>query len=237
MDTESETPASIDVARIQTPKEGPIEFAATTPHTSQHALAEWCREHWQDHRRHIPGLPAEPPAQDARVVEEYFHDPDGTYLETALVELEPLAYTTPLSEAELDAAYQRLDALAHEVLAQRATIGRAILHRIEARQTPGSEQPLSPDDERRVKRLLTGILFEEAARYARNRDALDQARADVSPGEDENAGLPEKTDEEIMERIVGELPRRQFERLVRWSREQLERIVALNEQSLARRHS
>jgi hypothetical protein len=233
MAKQAEPAATVHVARVILDGKDPVEFTAASALALEGAIAAWCRDYWQDRCRCASGdFPVAPPKDDAEVISIYFHEADGESLESAVVDLEPLPGTGALSDEKLVEAYASLDTLTLTVVAQRATIGRALLRRIEARQALGSQEPLGAEGQRQVKRLLTAIALEEAARNTAQRAALDHARASVAAkvSEDEKDS-PGNSDEEIHERIVGELTHRRLARRIRWTRQQLERIVTLNEQS------
>jgi hypothetical protein len=222
--------AAIHVARVSLRNEPTVEFAAATASALEHELASWCRQNWAAAGRAWDALADQPPNADALAIEEYFEVVlDGTILKRATVEPSPPAATDDRDEAEVMADYNALDTLVSELLAQRTSLARAVLRRLEARQTAEPEQPLSDEHQRLVKRLVVAIMLDEAAAQATmnaQRETESAALESLAPVDD---GLA--APREILERIAAELPARSFERRIQWRIEQLERILALNDAS------
>jgi AraC-like DNA-binding protein len=228
MTDQTPTDAHVHIARVSL-RTGSIQFAASSAAALDQALAGWCRDCWSQERVKRPELSATPSANDREVIEEYFTLVDTDFYEGEPGTVAAIADPAALSHTQLADAYRELDALTRELSIQRAALARLLLRKIEAHRQPGSQQhTLSPQARNEAAALLLPLMLEETERETARPRSRPFAE-DLEPAVHDDAGLPERSDEEIAARIRAELPRRRFERRVRWSVAQLERIAALND--------
>jgi len=219
------TDALVHTARVSL-RTGSIQFAAGSAAALDQVLAGWCRGCWAQEHAKRAELSATPPATDRAAIEEYFTHIDTDFCEREAATIAAIEHPAALSDTQLADAYRELNTLTES---SRPTC--------RPRPTPTGQnsrrawpalsgRALSPQADREVQSLLLALTLEEAERDASmygSRPPSTAAQADAH----DDAGLPERSDAEIVARIRAELPQRRFARRVRWSVAQLERIRAL----------
>ena len=219
------TDALVHTARVSL-RTGSIQFAAGSAAALDQVLAGWCRGCWAQEHAKRAELSATPPATDRAAIEEYFTHIDTDFCEREAATIAAIEHPAALSDTQLADAYRELNTLTRELSVQRAALARLLLAKLQASLAGPERRALSPQADREVQSLLLALTLEEAERDASmygSRPPSTAAQADAH----DDAGLPERSDAEIVARIRAELPQRRFARRVRWSVAQLERIRAL----------
>ena len=211
-------------------------YAAATATARDGALAAYCRAYWSDALRVNPELGKEPPTDDGETITGYFATLQEEHCDRGSINLDAIPPTRVLDDEELASALKEVGELTRELSRQRATLARerirrlAATHDISLKDTTSAGFWLPESLPRETRWELEGLL-NVAIISAGEQDPHTPtgSASEREPDMPTELSWEPPSAQEIRERIVRELPRRQFRRRVRWSVAQLERIAALNQ--------
>ena len=210
-------------------------YAAATATARAAALAAHCRANWSEALREDPALSKEPPTDDEQTITDYFDAVHEEYCDRSQTELDTLARVELLEDEHLVRALAEVGELTRALSRQRATLARerirrlAATHDISLQGTTTAALALPESLPRKTRWELEGLL-NVAIISAGEQDPHTPtgSASEREPDVPVDLAWEPPSAQEVRARIVRELPRRRFERRVRWSVAQLERIAALN---------